>query len=315
MSKKKASEWKIESKHMDQTASKMETGDISGISQFSLDTPSYYIGERCWNLHFKLDEEILHLFPYILAVKKDAVHFANPEYLQFKHDTYHTAIYPPDRVVARFFESKREVYIFIKSLISFFKKLEKEKKRIKPQFKRYERLQVLEILRLLPGTNCRQCGFQSCTAFAAAVSHRKISLDTCTQLPISIGTKIVFPLFNKKHQIISTINVDVDHFTTKTLSEKQNSLLTDDFHKATKSILNSQTSDSEKIYKGIILKLSKREIEVLRLISEGLTNTEIGRKLHISHHTVKSHVIHIFNKLGVNDRTRAGVWAAQNQLI
>lgn len=300
---------------MDQAASKMETRDITGIYQFSLDTPSYHIGERCWNLHFKLDEEILHLFPYILAVKKDAVHFVNPECLQFKHDNYYTAIYPPDCVVARFFESKRDANIFINSLIVFFKDLKKKKERIKPQFKRYQRLQVLEILRLLPGTNCRQCGFQSCTAFAAAVSHRKISLDTCTQLPVSIGTKIVFPVFNNKHQIISTINVDVDHFTTEILSENRRRLLTNDPYKATKSILQQQTHDSEKTYKGIVLKLSKREIEVLRLISEGLTNIEIGRKLHISHHTVKSHVIHIFNKLGVNDRTRASVLAAQNQLI
>lgn len=93
---------------MNQTAGQMESGDTLGISQFSLDSPSYYIGERCWNLHFKLDGEILHLFPYILVVNKDAVHFSNPEYLRFKHDNYHTAIYPSGRVVARFFESKRE---------------------------------------------------------------------------------------------------------------------------------------------------------------------------------------------------------------
>ena len=61
--------------------------------------------------------------------------------------------------------------------------------------------------------------------------------------------------------------------------------------------------------------LTHREIEVLRLIAEGATNTEVSEKLFISPHTVKSHVIHIFNKLGVNDRTQAAVWATRHKII
>lgn len=61
--------------------------------------------------------------------------------------------------------------------------------------------------------------------------------------------------------------------------------------------------------------LSHRESEILRLLSDGLTNKEISRVFSISPHTVKSHVIHIFNKLGVNDRTQAAVWAARLNLI
>jgi DNA-binding NarL/FixJ family response regulator len=61
--------------------------------------------------------------------------------------------------------------------------------------------------------------------------------------------------------------------------------------------------------------LTDRELEVLRLLARGETNAEISCHLGISPHTVKSHVIHIFNKLGVNDRTQAAVWAARHQLI
>ncbi|RLP79303.1 DNA-binding response regulator [Mycetocola lacteus] len=56
--------------------------------------------------------------------------------------------------------------------------------------------------------------------------------------------------------------------------------------------------------------LSAREIEVLTLASEGLVNREIGKKLHISETTVKSHLAHIFGKLGANNRQQA-VLAAQ----
>lgn len=51
--------------------------------------------------------------------------------------------------------------------------------------------------------------------------------------------------------------------------------------------------------------LSTRESEVLALIAEGLSNAAIGRELFIGEATVKTHVSHIFEKLGVRDRTRA----------
>jgi DNA-binding NarL/FixJ family response regulator len=51
--------------------------------------------------------------------------------------------------------------------------------------------------------------------------------------------------------------------------------------------------------------LSEREIEVLRRVAEGLNNKEIGRALHISEATVKTHLIHIYGKLRVEDRAAA----------
>ena len=55
--------------------------------------------------------------------------------------------------------------------------------------------------------------------------------------------------------------------------------------------------------------LTPREVEVLRLIAEGLTNTEIAERLVVSAATVKSHVNHIFAKAGVRDRAQAVVYA------
>jgi DNA-binding NarL/FixJ family response regulator len=60
--------------------------------------------------------------------------------------------------------------------------------------------------------------------------------------------------------------------------------------------------------------LTKREIEVLSLLVKGFSNNEIAKILTISPHTVKSHVIHIFSKLDVKDRTQAAVWAIKHQL-
>ncbi|GII19183.1 DNA-binding response regulator [Planomonospora parontospora subsp. antibiotica] len=61
--------------------------------------------------------------------------------------------------------------------------------------------------------------------------------------------------------------------------------------------------------------LSAREREVLRLIAEGGTNREIAVRLFISEATVKSHVLHIYTKLGVNDRAAAVAVAFRRGLL
>ncbi|NDJ54833.1 MAG: response regulator transcription factor [Chloroflexi bacterium] len=55
--------------------------------------------------------------------------------------------------------------------------------------------------------------------------------------------------------------------------------------------------------------LSPREMEILRYVTEGLSNKEIASRLNISHQTVKNHMTSILRKLSVEDRTQAAVYA------
>ncbi|HEX8833988.1 MAG TPA: response regulator transcription factor [Abditibacteriaceae bacterium] len=64
----------------------------------------------------------------------------------------------------------------------------------------------------------------------------------------------------------------------------------------------------------LIRPLTEREIEVLRLLSTGLSNKEIAPLLFVSESTVKTHIEHIIAKLGVSDRVQAAVWAARHGL-
>lgn len=65
----------------------------------------------------------------------------------------------------------------------------------------------------------------------------------------------------------------------------------------------------------LFTELSDRELEVLRLIADGLSNAEIARKLVISEKTVKGHVSNILGKLHMLDRTQAAVFAWQHGLV
>lgn len=61
--------------------------------------------------------------------------------------------------------------------------------------------------------------------------------------------------------------------------------------------------------------LSAREVEVLRLVAAGRTNADIGRELFISEATVKTHLLRVFNKLDVADRTAAVTTAMSHGLL
>ncbi|MFD4374519.1 response regulator [Streptomyces sp. NPDC058486] len=61
--------------------------------------------------------------------------------------------------------------------------------------------------------------------------------------------------------------------------------------------------------------LTKRELEVLQLVGEGLSNQQISKVLFLSQATVKSHLVHVFAKLGVDSRTAAVAAARERRLI
>lgn len=61
--------------------------------------------------------------------------------------------------------------------------------------------------------------------------------------------------------------------------------------------------------------LTKRELEVLQLVADGLSNQQISKRLFLSQATVKSHLVHVYAKLGVDSRTSAVAAAATRRLV
>jgi DNA-binding NarL/FixJ family response regulator len=65
----------------------------------------------------------------------------------------------------------------------------------------------------------------------------------------------------------------------------------------------------------VVEPLSQRELEVLRLVAKGATNREVARRLFISEASVKAHLLHVYAKLGVNDRAAAVAAAYERGLL
>ena len=78
--------------------------------------------------------------------------------------------------------------------------------------------------------------------------------------------------------------------------------------------LNSKMIEKDKDGAKIDL-LTRRELEVLKLLAVGMYNKEVAEKLDISERTVKNHVSNIFKKIEVTDRTQAAVFSIRNNLV
>jgi DNA-binding NarL/FixJ family response regulator len=80
-------------------------------------------------------------------------------------------------------------------------------------------------------------------------------------------------------------------------------------------LAREQTQEARRVSNALPGQLTPRELEVLQLISQGLTNQKIGAALVINLGTVKAHIEHIIHKLGVSDRTQAAVHAIEHGLL
>ena len=287
---------------------------IQGYSDFSLKTPILLTGLPAWTAHFKLDSDPSELFPYINSVVEDSIYYEKPHYIRFTLNGFGCSLYT-ERVAAGSFEDREQALEFVIQLIDFLNDIFSKKDTLRPDHKKYRHQPVLEIFKLLPRTNCQECGFPTCMAFAAALSNRQVSTEQCPWFPKPISESAAYPVYGENGRLISTTEIELNASDRgQSLKAQQEGAGGLENTLAALSLEKGETG-FEGDHDGIRVMLTGREVEVLRLMAEGFTNPEISEILAISHHTVKSHVVHIFNKLGVNDRTQAAVWAARNRLI
>ncbi len=79
-------------------------------------------------------------------------------------------------------------------------------------------------------------------------------------------------------------------------------------------VLEQAANQQEQPHTAITDQLTRREIDVLRLVAHGLTNADIARRMNLSEGTVRNHISAIFSKLNVSDRTQAAIIAIRHGL-
>jgi len=153
---------------------------IHEYSDFTLKTPDCHPNVSFRVARFKLDSDVSHLFPYINAQIDDALYFENPHYIKFSLEGIGCALYP-DHAAAAPFAERKEALSFVQRLIAFLNDLESRMDSLEPNYNTHTYIPVLEIFKRLPQTNCKECGYPSCMAFAAAVSKGEASPEQCPE--------------------------------------------------------------------------------------------------------------------------------------
>ncbi|MDY6934930.1 MAG: (Fe-S)-binding protein [Spirochaetota bacterium] len=137
-----------------------------------------------WAIDFRLYEDISHLFPYINSIAPDSRYFTNPHYIRFSLDGKNCVLYPRSVIITPL-EDRVQARQFIDRFFSFINDIEARMNFVEPDDSVFTQAPVIEIYKKLPGTNCGDCGYKTCMAFACAVGAGEIEL-ACCKAPASL---------------------------------------------------------------------------------------------------------------------------------
>ena len=132
---------------------------------------------------------------------------------------------------------------------------------------------------------------------------------------------IVLTIHNEIEYLVKALEIGCDGFVLKdsdfdTLKKAIFSVYSGETYiePSLMPLLNASLAERD-VLKEKVSDLTRREMEVLKMIASGAFNKEIALTLNISERTVKNHVSNIFKKIGVSDRTQAAVFAIKNNII
>lgn len=137
------------------------------------------------------------------------------------------------------------------------------------------------------------------------------------KIPVKV---LILTVHNEVEYLLKAVDIGIDGYLLKDFSYDELKEAIDVvisgntyIHPSLLPALNESMEDYA-LDKERIECLTKRELDVLRLISEGCSNKKISDELTISERTVKNHISHIFRKIDVEDRTQAAVFAIRNKI-
>lgn len=137
------------------------------------------------------------------------------------------------------------------------------------------------------------------------------------KIPVKV---LILTVHNEVEYLLKAVDIGIDGYLLKDSSYDElkeaidvvisgNTYIQPSLLPALNESMEDYALDKEKIEW-----LTKRELDVLRLISKGCSNKKISDELTISERTVKNHISHIFKKIDVEDRTQAAVFAIRNKI-
>ena len=128
-----------------------------------------------------LEVDIREVLPYLNATLSRGIYKPGRPSLGWHKDGHNIAFWP-DRIAADDLESREQAKEFISWLVDLVNQTWERRGEIEPDTTTHDRRQPLELYRLLPLTNCKQCGEETCFAFSLKLAAGQVDVGGCPPL-------------------------------------------------------------------------------------------------------------------------------------
>ncbi|MBU0490689.1 MAG: hypothetical protein KKA73_07370 [Chloroflexi bacterium] len=128
-----------------------------------------------------LDADISPALPYLNATLSRGIYLPVKPALSWRHEGRNIGFWP-QRIAVDHLESREQVAEVIQQLVDLVNRVWDQRAEIEPDHTTHERLQPLEVYRLLPQTNCRACGESTCFNLALKLVAAQAELTSCQPL-------------------------------------------------------------------------------------------------------------------------------------
>lgn len=125
--------------------------------------------------------DISDALPYVNASVENGEFIPALPVLVFREGGRKYALRPHEISVSSLVDREQAAGV-VRAVVDQVNRTWENRHELEPSYETWERPKVLDILRLLPGTNCRQCGLAACMAFAAKLAEDEAVLDECPAL-------------------------------------------------------------------------------------------------------------------------------------
>jgi ArsR family metal-binding transcriptional regulator len=129
----------------------------------------------------RLEVDIRPVFPYLNAILARANYVPARPSVAWRHEGHNIGFWP-EHIAAGDLDSREEAEETVQWLVDLVNDTWARRDEIEPDYTTHERRQPLELYRLLPKTNCKDCGAETCFAFALRLAAGQAQLEKCPHL-------------------------------------------------------------------------------------------------------------------------------------
>lgn len=157
--------------------------------EMELAEPGCSIGTGRYGVLVTLSNDISAVFPYLNAVLPKAIYDHENKVLTWLELERSFALRPYEIRVSRVHDREHARQV-VREIIERTNRVWQERETITPRFTEKKPLPVMVVFKLLPRTNCRQCGYATCMAYAAALSQGGAKPEQCPPLSPAAKTRL-----------------------------------------------------------------------------------------------------------------------------